>query len=196
MTLISNTHFTTFFIICIYWDTGSRLIWLVISIWRQHTFFWLAGLSDRYSFRPCLPAFHMVKLSHWLRTLSCRKSTRSFQIVSLWTEWPEKSKLVRLSLVQLRDSFYLVWGKKQLNLSSRLNTFKEAEGLGRSSPLNPFNSSWGFFVCFLEISLWKSHSDHLYLQFHTEAQRASITYWVKMSKLSRYESLLVTWAGS
>lgn len=148
MTLISNTHFTTFFIICIYWDTGSRLIWLVISIWRQHTFFWLAGLSDRYSFRPCLPAFHMVKLSHWLRTLSCRKSTRSFQIVSLWTEWPEKSKLVRLSLVQLRDSFYLVWGKKQLNLSSRLNTFKEAEGLGRSSPLNPFNSFWGFLFVF------------------------------------------------
>ncbi|TNN70963.1 hypothetical protein EYF80_018779 [Liparis tanakae] len=40
----------------------------------------------RYSFRPCFPAFHMVKLSHWLRTRSCKKSTRSFQMVSLETE--------------------------------------------------------------------------------------------------------------
>lgn len=49
-----------------------------------HALRWLAVVRLRYSLRPCLPAFQMVKAAQRGRACSSRKQTRWAQMVDLW----------------------------------------------------------------------------------------------------------------
>lgn len=64
-------------------ELGLRPEWGRQALEGTHALRRLAAVRLRYSLRPCLPAFQMVKVAQWGRACSSRKRTRLVQMVVL-----------------------------------------------------------------------------------------------------------------
>lgn len=92
--LTSLTQITRGGVTCLKWSMGmARWDWcggeyvfptlLTSTSQKATTLSWNFGWSDRYSLRPCLPAFQMLNFGHVFRTCSCSLTKRIDQIVVL-----------------------------------------------------------------------------------------------------------------